>query len=151
MKPLFFSLLALGFLAGCTTAPQMERPQINAPADAELVGTYTVVEETLTGAPGGPNGLTTSRLELRPGGKASVVDFPDFRGPMFPQRDPPKVTGSGTWIVTAAREGYRLVLDINELPFPLRATITEGGNPSDLMFYFRPNDPNWFMKWRRTK
>lgn len=148
---LWLSLVALGLFAGCENAPQMERPQINVPSDRDLIGTYTVLEETITGQPSGGNGLTTSRLELQPGGKATVVDFPDVRGPMFPERYPHKVSGSGTWIVTQGREGYRLVLDINEMPHPVRAVIAENGNPSDLMFYYRPNDANWFIKWRRVQ
>lgn len=140
------ALLGLGLLFGCSQAPRLERPELNPPTDSALIGTYKIIEETVSGKSPAENTLETSRLEILPGGTARFVDFPLFDQRRGVQGLPHKITCGGRWLVVQGRSGYLLVLD-PERDSRFQAVIVEGG---DLIVYYAPSTEGYFTKWQKT-
>ena len=149
MKALHYTLcsLLLAF-AACSTAPQLERPQLDAPSDADIAGTYTLVEETVTGRSLEKTELANARLELKPGGDLQLTEFPIFQNLRGIRGTYRKVNEGGKWFITHNRDGY-IVMISPDIQDRMKALVVEGGNPSDLIIYYSSRESGYYAKWRK--
>ena len=124
----------------------MEQPELSPPSGAAIVGTYTIVEETVSGKPLAQSSLEKSSIEVRPGGTAQFTDFPLFDHRRGIQGIPRKTTQAGRWLISPAPTGYCVLLDL-ETENRTKALIVEGG---DFIIYYAPSSDGYFTKWRKT-
>jgi hypothetical protein len=148
MKTLSILTLALSaVLVSCNIAPKIEQPEINPPSDTSLLGTYSIIEETVSGLPLAESTLSSSRIEIQKDGKAQFTDFPMFVRKVGLQGIPRKVTQSGHWLVSPNNSsGYCVFLDPDN-EGRMKAVIVEGG---DLIIYYAPSGDGFFSKWRKV-
>jgi|GEM_PF-5392383 len=145
------SLIVFAFgliVGGCTSDNRLERIQVEAPADADIVGTYYILEETASGKSLEKTELKATRVELAPGGTLTFTEFPLFNHPAGFPGIFTKINETGRWLITSDRRGYSVEFTRANGDH-LRAVVTEGGNPSDLIFYYGPRESGYFTKLRK--
>jgi hypothetical protein len=142
----------LGFtITGCSNAPKLERAQMNPPSGDDLVGTYSIIEDTVSGLPLTESSLDKSRIEIHKDGTSLFTDFPLFEKRRGIQGIPQhRVTKPGTWFVASDTAGYNVTLTPDSED-RIKALVVESGQPSDLIIYYAPATEGFFTKWRKAQ
>lgn len=145
---LLLLVFSCGFFSACSQTNHLERIQTQAPADKDIVGTYSIIEETASGRSLEQTRFKTTRVDIAAGGTLRFTEFPIFS-------DASKIRGifttinePGRWIITSDQRGYSMTL-IREYGDRLHAILTEGGNPTDMILYFGPRENGVFVKLRK--
>lgn len=142
----------LGFvMTSCSDAPKLERAQMNPPSGDDLVGTYSIIEDTVSGLPLTESSLDKSRIEIHKDGTALFTDFPLFEKRRGIQGIPQhRVTKPGTWFAASDAAGYNVTLTPDSED-RIKALVVESSQPSDLIIYYAPATEGFFTKWRKTQ
>lgn len=149
MKPLFFGLgIMIALLTGCSSTNRLERIQTDPPSHADIVGTYYILEETASGRSLEKTELKDTRVELAADGTVKFTDFPLFNSPRGFRGIFTKINESGRWNITSGPAGF-FVEFLRGTGDKFTAVVTEGGNPSDLIFYYGPRSEGFFTKLRK--
>ncbi len=137
-----------GFFSACSTGNHLERIQTQAPRDADMVGLYSIMEETASGRSLERTTFKNTRVDIAPGGILRFSEFPIFADAANIRGIFTTINEPGRWVITSDRHGYSMTL-IRDYGDRLHAVLTKGGNPTDVILYFGPRENGVFIKLRK--